>query len=493
MDIFKDLSERMPGGFFVYSADQDEKILYANSTAQTIFGCATYEDFIDHVGGSFSGMVYPEDRTFVQMANKKDAPLNVVCRIEQKGGAIRWIECYGRIVHTEQGDLNYVFFCDITAKKEAQEAREQNRKRLIEVKNRLIFNLARDILTPTKAVLRYTEQAKNNLEDVERLKKCLENVTSACKLHAELTNDLLGLAKFDEDIAHPQMEKSDLALAVENTVDMVKPEFEAKGIDVSVVTCQGDTKVLMVAHRFQRALLHILSNAAKITPAGGKITLAIRKQDFSDSEYTRFEIVVSDIGSGTPALSPEKAKEELDLSDAVRIMDIFGGKITVESEPDKSLTCTLSLPLKLIDGPVDTQAQKTSARKASAKRRLLLVEDIEMSRLQLEDLLSESEFEVESVSDGRIAVETVASKPEGYYAAILMDIQMPVMNGYEATRAIRALGTKDVFSLPIIALSANSRMDDKILSFESGMNEHVAKPFDAEGLIATINKYLRGK
>ena len=113
--------------------------------------------------------------------------------------------------------------------------------------------------------------------------------------------------------------------------------------------------------------------------------------------------------------------------------------------------------------------------------------------MMVEAVLTESGFAVESVPDGCVAVETVANKPEGYYAAILMDIQMPVMNGYEATRAIRALDREDVFTLPIIALSSNTRMDDKVLSFESGMNEHVAKPFDAEGLVATLNKYLPRK
>ena len=124
------------------------------------------------------------------------------------------------------------------------------------------------------------------------------------------------------------------------------------------------------------------------------------------------------------------------------------------------------------------------------KQRILVVEDIEINRMLTKTVLTEAGFEVECVSDGSAAVMTVANKPENYYSAILMDIHMPVMNGYEATRAIRALNRKDVFSIPIIALTSNSLIDDRIESFKNGINEHLVKPFDAKNLVAVLNKYL---
>ncbi|MBO4300515.1 MAG: response regulator [Desulfovibrio sp.] len=124
------------------------------------------------------------------------------------------------------------------------------------------------------------------------------------------------------------------------------------------------------------------------------------------------------------------------------------------------------------------------------KLRVLLAEDNEISRLQIENVLRESGFEVDSVPDGRCAVDAVANSPEGHYSAVLMDILMPVMDGYEATKAIRALNRTDVFSLPIIALTSKAQLNDKIQSFASGFNEHLIKPFDVDELTATLHKHL---
>ena len=120
----------------------------------------------------------------------------------------------------------------------------------------------------------------------------------------------------------------------------------------------------------------------------------------------------------------------------------------------------------------------------------MLVEDIEVNRMLAEAILTESGFLVESVPDGSDAVEIIKNRPAWYYDLVLMDIQMPVMNGYEATRSIRALGREDTNALPIIALSANARDEDKKMSMESGMNSHIAKPFDIAHLIATIDEYI---
>ena len=122
-----------------------------------------------------------------------------------------------------------------------------------------------------------------------------------------------------------------------------------------------------------------------------------------------------------------------------------------------------------------------------------MVDDIELNRMLAETILEESGFSVETVPDGCDAVEAFIKHPPGYYDLVLMDIQMPIMNGYEATRAIRALDRPDAKTLPIIALSANSRDEDKRMSMESGMNYHIAKPFDVVQLIAAVNKYIAAR
>ena len=145
------------------------------------------------------------------------------------------------------------------------------------------------------------------------------------------------------------------------------------------------------------------------------------------------------------------------------------------------------------DEAEDVAAIDTITADNNYMNRILLVDDIELNRMLAETILEESGFSVETVADGCDAVEAFIKHPPGYYDLVLMDIQMPVMNGYEATRAIRALDRPDAKVLPIIALSANSRDEDKRMSMESGMNYHIAKPFDVVQLIAAVNKYIAAR
>ena len=165
----------------------------------------------------------------------------------------------------------------------------------------------------------------------------------------------------------------------------------------------------------------------------------------------------------------------------------------IESEKGKGSTFTVSMALKQAGAArkqLSPASEKKAAAKADGKYRLLLAEDMGVNRLLAEAMLMESGFEVESVPDGCDALDAVENHPENYYDAVLMDIQMPIMNGYEATRRIRALGREDTDKLPIIALSANAREQDKRASLESGMNAHVAKPFDLAVLVDILNEEI---
>ena len=170
------------------------------------------------------------------------------------------------------------------------------------------------------------------------------------------------------------------------------------------------------------------------------------------------------------------------------------GTITAESKKGKGSVFTVTLPLKVAKDSEAVENDNTEvspeAVPDAGKHRVLIVEDVEINREIVETLLEEYGFLTESVPDGHYAVEAVKNHPAWYYDLVLMDIQMPVMNGYDAARAIRAIPRVDIPSLPIIALSANSREEDKRMSLESGMNSHVAKPFDIDPLINTINEHI---
>ena len=257
---------------------------------------------------------------------------------------------------------------------------------------------------------------------------------------------------------------------------------------------------------------NLISNAIKFTLYNGSVRVSARQKRVSQSGYARFEFEVSDNGIGMSedfmrrmfeAFEREETSTQtgylggtgLGLSITKRLLNIMGGSIKVKSKKDVGSTFTVDLPLKLVQHvEKEPPTVEQEEYKANGQHRILLVEDIEVNRMLAETILTESGFLVESVPDGCDAVEMIKIRPMRYYDLVLMDIQMPIMNGYEATRAIRALGREDTNTLPIIALSANAREQDKQMSMESGMDSHVAKPFDIAHLISTINEHIaKGK
>ncbi|MBQ7456748.1 MAG: response regulator [Desulfovibrio sp.] len=518
--IMKDATELMPGGFFIYKADDQGTILHTNAALLDIFGCESQEEFLARVDGSFTGMIYPDDKARVlaeiadQIAHTDTKYDNVTYRIQRKDGQIRWIEDYGHFVQTKDyGDLYYVFIFDITEKKlteeEIKRAEEalQSEKLLNQAKNTFIFNLSHDIRTPMNAIVGYIGMAMRHKENAKEVASSLERASSAANHLLILLDELLELAELDAQRVHPKLTEHTLADLVSNALHMVEPDFIAKGIHLSSDLSQGEENVLVDNVHLTRALLHILSNALKFTPSQGSVTVSVTKGAVSETGHARYRIHVRDTGIG---MSPEFVKKAFDafereatstqsgligtgigLSVTHRILEMLGGSCEIESEKGKGSTITLSLPLKIAGEHQNKDIPKASQAIAkSGKGRILVVEDIEINRMLAETVLEESGFLVESVPDGCDAVDIVNEKPAGYYQAILMDIQMPIMNGYEATRAIRASERKDLTTIPIIALSANARPEDKAKSFASGMNAHVAKPFDVEGLLTTLQKYM---
>ncbi|MBQ7608253.1 MAG: response regulator [Desulfovibrionaceae bacterium] len=514
-----DITTHMPGGLVVYHADAEEKIIYVNEGTLHIYGCETKEAFLSLVGGSFRGMVYPEDLEVVEQTIRMQIESNtddqVSYRIRRADGQMRWVQDYGHFVATkEYGDLFYVFIYDITdvklAEKEAHRAAEElaNAKNLNKAKNAFIFNLSHDIRTPMNAILGYIDLARRHKNEAAAVEEHLEKANRAGIHMLTLIDELLELAEVDAAQAKLKPSENVLAKIVQDAVMLVEPKMRSKSITQVSDLAAGEETVMVDPTCLHRVLSHILSNAIKFTPDGGRITTTITRGEISETGYARFAVSIQDTGIGMSEEFQKKAFDAFEreatstesghfgtgigLTVSRRIVEMMGGSIEVSSVKDKGSTFTIALPLKICDKNVQEEKAEVSTEDAQEKtqRRILVVEDIELNRMLAETVLTESGFLVDSVPDGCDAVDTVLAKPAGYYDAILMDIQMPIMNGYEATKAIRAQSRKDLKKLPIIALSANARPEDTEASYASGMNAHVAKPFDVEGLVNTLYKYM---
>ena len=399
---------------------------------------------------------------------------------------------------------------DMSEKLNMELALEQE-KRANEIKSSFLFNISHDIRTPMNAIMGFTELAKRHISEPERLKDYLAKVDESNRHMLALIDDLLEMSQIGYGRIELKAERCALREQLHLVLDMFRGEMEEKHILLRKEIDLPDEEVYVDALRFRRVMGNLVSNAVKFAPDYGTVTVAAHRKQVSASGYARYEFRVTDDG---PGISEEflhkifdaferehtsthtgKPGTGLGLAITKTLLDIMGGSIRVESKRGKGSTFIVGLPMKIASGTSDPEKVSYAPEsdvlyKARGERRILLVEDIEINRVLAQTILEEAGFLVESVPDGCDAVEAFNSHPAGYFDLVLMDIQMPVMNGYEATRAIRALGRPDTADIPIIALSANARDEDRKMSMESGMNQHIAKPFDVAQLITTVNEHI---
>ena len=526
LPMLKWVAEQVPGGFFVYSAKEPFDIFYVNSAVLDIYGCENLDEFKELTDYTFRGMVYPDDFDAIQKSIEEqiadpdnDRLDHVEYRITRKDGEIRWIDDYGHFAtFPEHGDAFYVFISDITERRQIQEEKlrmemELERERQAnEVKAAFLFNISHDILTPLNSIRGFTELARRHINEPELLKTYLEKVDESSMQMLTLVNDLLDMSKITYGKTKLRSEICDLEEQVLAVVHAFTNRAEAKNISLESVVNLPREMVYTDDVNFRKILSTLLDNAIKFTPEGGHVKLTAKKKKVSEAGYLRCEFVISDDGVGmTPEFMRRMyetfEREEtstktghisagLGLAITKKLLDAMGGSIEAVSEKGKGTTFTVGLPFKIYreenDSKNDAPVENISVD-SNGSHRILLVDDIELNRMLAETILEESGFSVETVANGVEAVEVFTKHPPGYYDLVLMDIQMPIMNGYEATRAIRACDRPDAKVLPIIALSANSRDEDKRMSMESGMNYHIAKPFDVVQLIAAVNKYIAAR
>ena len=527
LPMLKWVAEQVPGGFFVYSAKEPYELFYANNEVLDIYGCKNLDEFKELTGYTFEGMVYPDDFAAIQESIEEqiadpdnDRLDHVEYRITRKDGQIRWIDDYGHFAtFPEHGDAFYVFISDITERRLIQEEKLRmemeldKEKQANEIKAAFLFSISHDILTPLNSIRGFTELARRHINEPEILKGYLEKVDESSMQMLNLVNDLLDMSKITYGKTQLRSEICDLEEQVMVVVHAFKSRAEVKNISLESVINLPREMVYTDDVNLRKILSALLDNAIKFTQPGGHVKLTARKKKTSeDANYIRCEFVISDDGVGMredfmKRMYETFEREEtstktghisagLGLSITKKLIDAMGGSIEAVSKKGEGTTFTVGLPFKIYrekDDKTFVEEVKSIVADDSYNHRILLVDDIELNRMLAETILEESGFSVETVADGVEAVEVFTKHPPGYYDLVLMDIQMPIMNGYEATRAIRALDRPDAKVLPIIALSANSRDEDKRMSMESGMNYHIAKPFDVAQPIASVNKYIAAR
>jgi CheY-like chemotaxis protein len=376
-----------------------------------------------------------------------------------------------------------------------------------EAKTAFLFNISHDIRTPMTAILGFSELARRHINEPELLSDYLEKTVSSSRQMLLIIDDMLEVNQLYSSHLELENKPSRLGEQIGRVLESLRSEAEHHHITLVEDLSLGEEQVLVDQTCFRRILGNLLSNAIKFTPQDGTVTVTARERVEGDRSH--LTLTVADTGVGMSpdfmermfdAFEQEESSTQsglfgtgLGLTIVKGLLDQMGGSISAQSVKGEGsvFTVTLSLPRVLSLEDASSISTPSMEPGAQIQRRLLVVEDLEFNRILEETLLEESGFLVECAVHGLEAVEAVKSHPAGYYDLILMDIQMPVMNGYEATKAIRAM--KDRGSLPIVALSANARDEDRLMSRNSGMDDHVAKPFEIDALVAVINEHIAAK
>ena len=375
-------------------------------------------------------------------------------------------------------------------------------------KTAFLFNMSHDIRTPMNAILGYTDLAIKHHDDRARVDDNLGKIKTAGGHLLNLINDILEMSRIESDKLEITNDPSDIRKLIDGVDQMSNSLAIPKSIDFQTEIRNIENPYVYIDElHANEVLINLTSNAVKYTPMGGKVRLIVEQTSPAADGKAVFRFDIKDNGIGMSeefqqhlfeAFSREKtstvSKQEgagLGLSIVKRIVDLAGGTISVTSKQHEGSTFTVEMPLSVMDDeaiekfeeenkPVEIGEQEFSLE----NKKVLLVEDNEMNREIATEILEEVGLVIDTAEDGEFAVKAVAEKGAEYYDFILMDIQMPIMNGYEATKAIRELPDGD--KATIIALSANAFEEDIQKSLSMGMNAHVAKPIDVKTLFETM-------
>ena len=387
-------------------------------------------------------------------------------------------------------------------------------------KSEFLSRMSHEIRTPMNGIVGMSTIAMQNIDNTDKIKDCLEKVIMSSKHLLALINDVLDMSKIESGKVELRHESFNFRAFLQDFENLYGEQAKSKGISYETVLASDlEVQIIGDSLRLNQVLSNLLSNALKFTPAKGIIKLRVSKTgEDQENVYLRFEVI--DTGCGIAEENYDKIFESfeqenvdvtykyggtgLGLSIVKRFTQLMGGGIHVTSVQGSGSTFTVDLPFgKIKESGKPTRFSDIDGRSDLARdcyvidydfkgKRILLVEDNELNREIAEELIGATGASVESAEDGVQAVKKFKESAEGYYDLILMDVQMPHMDGYEATRCIRALGRSDAQKVPIFAMTTNAFAEDVQKSREAGMNAHISKPLNIRAVYKQMNRYLQG-
>lgn len=413
--------------------------------------------------------------------------------------------------------LRKAYKAEAAARKAANDTQELNAKLQIAVENAesanrakstFLFNMSHDIRTPMNAIIGYADLASRHSDDPAKLKNYMENIQVCGQNLLMLLNNVLDLARIENDKTEMEYSVSDVDKDFRNCVAMFRNQADSKGQTLMVTAHLQYPYVYVDIPHLTEVCTNLVSNAVKYTGAGGTIRCDVTQKSGEKEGWCDTVITVADNGIG---MSQEFQKHifepfERERTSTVskvegsgigmgivkKLVGLMGGTVAVESKIGVGSTFTVTIPCRIASED-ETQAKREtnpSDQKCLCGTRILLTEDNDLNAEIATELLQEEGCTVDRAKDGVECVDMLEKAANGTYQLILMDIQMPVMNGYDAARKIRRLDDPQKANIPIIAMTANAFTEDRQVALDAGMNDHIAKPINMNVLVPTLRKYL---
>ena len=381
-------------------------------------------------------------------------------------------------------------------------------------KTTFLNNMSHDIRTPMNAIMGFTSLAASHLDDKEQIKDYLDKISVSSQHLLSLINDVLDMSRIESGKVTIEEAETHLPDVIHDLETIVHASAADKQLELFVDT-QGlvHEDIITDRLRLNQVLINILSNAIKFTPSGGIIEFNVTEKPSETDGQAIYEFRIKDSGIGMSeefqkiifeSFTREKTSTVsgiqgtgLGMAITKNIVDMMGGTISVSSVEGEGsefiveIPCTICTSAGGSETVSEPQTEEETTQAYFSGKRILLVEDNEMNQMIAVAILGKAGFDIDIANDGVEAVEKMNEKPAGYYDIVLMDVQMPRMNGYEATRQIRSLEDPEKAGIPIVAVTANAFEEDRMEAMEAGMNGHLAKPYDIKEIMKTLKELLK--
>ena len=503
-DYYKEILDELPCGVFAYTV-KEHRIVHLNKRALDMFHIDSFENAQSKMRSIFEKLEYPDsttnDRLIALRTNDGSVDFEVI--INPKESYEVHALAKSKVFKNPNGErIIITIFLDVSnivmLKQSLEQAKEGSA-----AKSAFLFNMSHDLRTPLNAIIGFSELMKSHWEDSKVSRNYLEKIDESSQYLLSLINNILEMSKIESGKEELKEKPWDIYTSCDNLLQFFEPDIRQKNQTLNYAVNIKHNMILTDSLKIREIYVNLMSNAIKYTNVGGTISFSLeeieREEGLSD-----YKAIVQDTGIGISKeylphifenFTREKTSSEsgvigtgLGMPIVKKLVDLMHGTISIESEEGKGTTVVVNLPHRYIEKEeVDVVDDKEIDLTG---KHILLVEDNDLNAEIAQTLLEDKGLKVMRAKDGLEAVTIVKENAVDCFDCILMDIQMPRMNGFEACKVIRSL-PNNRSQLPIIALTANAFEEDRKDCLDAGMSEHVAKPIEIQSLLQTIESVLK--